>query len=187
MSVIENEKKYLEIILKHEANGVEFLTSHGIVIEEDVKIGRGTQILPGTILKGNTVIGENCVIGPNSMLTDCTIGDGVVFNASQGAESVVEDGAKIGPFTQLRPNSHICKKVKIGDFVEVKNSTVGEGTSIAHLTYIGDSDVDIATAKNSHLDAIGVSWGFRGRKFLEDLNVKQIVDRPIEILNYIEK
>ncbi|MBQ6930448.1 MAG: UDP-N-acetylglucosamine diphosphorylase [Oscillospiraceae bacterium] len=141
MSVIENEKKYLEIILKHESNGVEFLTSHGIVIEEGVKIGRGTQILPGTILKGNTVIGENCVIGPNSMLTDCTIGDGVVFNASQGAESVVEDGAKIGPFTQLRPNSHICKKVKIGDFVEVKNSTVGEGTSIAHLTYIGDSDV----------------------------------------------
>lgn len=53
--------------------------------------------------------------------------------------------------------------------------------------YIGDSDVDIATAKNSHLDAIGVSWGFRGRKFLEDLNVKQIVDKPTEILNYIEK
>ena len=83
MSVIENEKKYLEIILKHEANGVEFLTSHGVVIEETVKIGKGTQILPGTILKGNTVIGENCVIGPNSMLTDCTVGDGVVFNASQ--------------------------------------------------------------------------------------------------------
>ena len=141
MSVIENEKKYLEIILKHEANGVEFLTSHGVVIEETVKIGKGTQILPGTILKGNTVIGENCTIGPNSMLTDCTVGDGVVFNASQGTESIVEDGAKIGPFTQLRPNSHICKKVKIGDFVEVKNSTVGEGTSIAHLTYIGDSDV----------------------------------------------
>ena len=53
--------------------------------------------------------------------------------------------------------------------------------------YIGDSDVDIATAKNSNLDAIGVSWGFRGRKFLENLNVKQIVDNPIEILNYIEK
>ena len=141
MSVIENEKKYLEIIAKHEANGVEFLTSHGVVIDESVTIGKGTQILPGTILRGSTTIGENCVIGPNSMLTDCTVGDGVVFNASQGTESVVEDGAKIGPFTQLRPNSHICKKVKIGDFVEVKNSTVGEGTSIAHLTYIGDSDV----------------------------------------------
>lgn len=141
MSIAEKERYYLDIIEKHAANGVEFFTSHGIVIEPQVVIGKGTQILPGTILRGNTVIGENCVIGPNSMLTDCTIGDGVVFNASQGTESVVEDGAKIGPFTQLRPNSHICKKVKIGDFVEVKNSTVGEGTSIAHLTYIGDSDV----------------------------------------------
>ena len=141
MSVLEKEKKYLETILRHEANGVEFFTTHGIVIDDTVTIGKGTQILPGTILRGNTVIGENCVIGPNSMLTDCTVGNDVVFNASQGSESVVEDGAKIGPFTQLRPNSHICKKVKIGDFVEVKNSTVGEGTSIAHLTYIGDSDV----------------------------------------------
>ena len=141
MTVLEKEKYYLEIIEKHQANGVEFFTSHGIVIDPDVKIGKGTQILPGTILRGNTVIGENCVIGPNSMLTDCTVGNGVVFNASQGSESVVEDEAKIGPFTQLRPNSHICKKVKIGDFVEVKNSTVGEGTSISHLTYVGDSDV----------------------------------------------
>lgn len=141
MSITEKEKFYLDIIEKHEANGVEFFTSHGILIDPEVKIGKGTQILPGTILKGNTVIGENCVIGPNSMLTDCQIGNGVVFNASQASESVVEDDAKIGPFTQLRPNSHICKKVKIGDFVEVKNSTIGEGTSISHLTYVGDSDV----------------------------------------------
>ena len=141
MSIMEKEKFYLDIIEKHEANGVEFFTSHGILIDPEVKIGKGTQILPGTILKGNTVIGENCVIGPNSMLTDCQIGNGVVFNASQASESVVEDDAKIGPFTQLRPNSYICKKVKIGDFVEVKNSTIGEGTSISHLTYVGDSDV----------------------------------------------
>ena len=141
MSVLEKEKFYLDIILEHEKNGVEFFTTHGIVIDPQVKIGKGTQILPGTILRGNTTIGENCVIGPNSMITDCTFGDGVVFNASQAAQSVVEDEAKIGPFTQLRPDSHICKKVKIGDFVEVKNSTVGEGTSISHLTYVGDSDV----------------------------------------------
>ena len=75
------------------------------------------------------------------MLKDTTLGDNVTFNSSQATESVVDDGATVGPFSQLRPNSHICKKVKIGDFVEVKNSTVGEGTSIAHLTYIGDSDV----------------------------------------------
>ena len=97
--------------------------------------------MPGTILLGNTQIGENCTVGPNSMLKDTTLGNNVTFNSSQATESVVDDGATVGPFSQLRPNSHICKKVKIGDFVEVKNSTVGEGTSIAHLTYIGDSDV----------------------------------------------
>ncbi len=141
MSILEQEKFYLDIIDKHIQNGVIFFTSHGIVIEPQVEIGKGTQILPGTILKGNTKIGENCVIGPNSMITDCTVGDSVVLNASQATQSTVEDGAKIGPYTQLRPDTHIEKNVKIGDFVEVKNSTIGEGTSIAHLTYIGDSDV----------------------------------------------
>ena len=141
MNIAENEKKYLEIINRHIENGVVFYTSHGVVIEESVKIGKGTVIMPGTILLGNTQIGENCTVGPNSMLKDTTLGDNVTFNSSQATESVVDDGATVGPFSQLRPNSHICKKVKIGDFVEVKNSTVGEGTSIAHLTYIGDSDV----------------------------------------------
>lgn len=141
MSIVQQEKQYLEIIEKHIQQGVVFFTSHGIIIDPQVKIGKGTQILPGTILRGNTVIGENCVIGPNSMLTDCVLEDNVVFNSSQGTSSTVAQGAKIGPFTQLRPDSHIGKNVKIGDFVEVKNSTIGEGTSIAHLTYIGDSDV----------------------------------------------
>lgn len=141
MDILTNEKKYLDIINRHMANGVIFYTSHGIVIEDDVTIGKGTVILPGTILMGGTVIGENCTIGPNSMLKNCTLGDCVTFNASQGTDSKVANGASIGPFSQLRPNSEIGEKVKIGDFVEVKNSSVGEGTSIAHLTYIGDSDV----------------------------------------------
>ncbi len=141
MSIKENEQKYLDVIDKHMANGVVFFTSHGIIIDENVEIGRGTVIYPGTILLGNTKIGSMCQVGPNSMLKNTVLGDNVTFNSSQATDSVVDEGATIGPFSQLRPNSHICKKVKIGDFVEVKNSTVGEGTSIAHLTYIGDSDV----------------------------------------------
>lgn len=141
MNITEIESKYLEIINKHINNGVIFFTSHGIVIEEGVTIGRGTVIYPGTILMGDTHIGENCTVGPNSMLKNCTLADNVTFNASQGTDSTVDSGATIGPFSQLRPGSHIGAKVKIGDFVEVKNSSVGEGTSIAHLTYIGDSDV----------------------------------------------
>lgn len=141
MTIQEKEKKYLDIINKHMSAGVVFFTSHGIIIDEDVKIGRGTVIYPGTVLLSGTEIGQNCVIGPNSMLKNCKLGDNVTFNSSQGTDSTVGDGAKIGPFSQLRPDSHIGQGVKIGDFVEIKNSTLGPDTSVAHLTYIGDSDV----------------------------------------------
>ena len=122
-------------------NGVEFLCTDGVTIGRNVVIGAGTKILQGTIIKGDTVIGENCVIGPNCLIEDCAVGNGVTLNSVQAYQSRIDDGAKIGPFVHIRPNSHIMAKVKIGDFVEVKNSTVGERTSVSHLTYIGDSDV----------------------------------------------
>ena len=122
-------------------DGVEFTCTDGVTIGRNVVIGAGTKILQGTIIKGDTVIGENCVIGPNCLIEDCAVGNGVTLNSVQAYQSRIDDGAKIGPFVHIRPNSHIMAKVKIGDFVEVKNSTVGERTSVAHLTYIGDSDV----------------------------------------------
>lgn len=122
-------------------NGVEFLCTDGVTIGRNVVIGAGTKILQGTIIKGDTVIGENCTVGPNCLIEDCAVGNGVTLNSVQAYQSRIDDGAKIGPFVHIRPNSHIMAKVKIGDFVEVKNSTVGERTSVAHLTYIGDSDV----------------------------------------------
>lgn len=121
--------------------GVSFVSLDGIIIGRDVKIGEGTEILPGTILKGNTEIGKNCVIGPNCLIENSKIGDNVKLNYVQSYESIVENNVKIGPFVQLRPNSHICDGVKIGDFVEIKNSTIGKKTAVAHLTYVGDSDV----------------------------------------------
>lgn len=75
------------------------------------------------------------------MVRDCTVGDGVTINASQLNESTIGDGVKIGPFAYIRPNCHVGPGVKVGDFVELKNSTIGEGTKISHLTYVGDSDV----------------------------------------------
>lgn len=122
-------------------DGVEFTCTDGVTIGRKVTVGAGTKILQGVILRGNTVIGENCVIGPNCVIEDCTVGNGVVLNSVQAYRSQIDDGAKIGPFVHIRPNSHIMAKVKIGDFVEVKNSVVGERTSISHLTYVGDSDV----------------------------------------------
>ena len=125
----------------HMANGVEFVTTDGVVIAPSVQIGAGTTILPGTILRGYTEIGENCVIGPNTLLEDTFVGDDTVLNAVQAYQSKVHSQVKIGPFTHLRPGSEIKSHVKIGDFVEVKNSVIGEGTAVAHLTYVGDSDV----------------------------------------------
>ncbi len=129
------------IIDKHLDGGVFFSSIDGIEIQPDVQIGIGTQILPGTILRGNTTIGEGCVIGPNCVIDSCTIEEGVQLNYVQAYQSQIEKNVKIGPFVHIRPNSHIKTGVKIGDFVEIKNSTIGEGTAVAHLTYVGDSDV----------------------------------------------
>lgn len=122
-------------------DGVEFTCTDGVTVGRDVKVGRGATILQGVILRGNTVIGENCVIGPNCIIENCEVGSGTVLNSVQAYDSVIEDNVKIGPFVQIRPGSRICRGVKIGDFVEVKNSVIGENTAVAHLTYVGDSDV----------------------------------------------
>lgn len=136
-----NEIARLAIIDKHLENGVEFTCTDGIIIGRDVKIGEGTEILPGTILRGKTVVGERCVVGPNCIVENSILGDEVKLNYVQIYESSVENGVKIGPFVHIRPGSVIKKGVKIGDFVEIKNSVIGENTAVAHLTYIGDSDV----------------------------------------------
>ena len=98
-------------------------------------------MLPGVILRGRTVIGPECELGPNTMIRDCVIGRGVTVNASQLNESTVEEGTKVGPFAYIRPGCHVGREVKVGDFVELKNSTIGDGTKISHLTYVGDSNV----------------------------------------------
>jgi len=122
------------------AEGVDIPVTDGIIISREAKIGKDTQILPGTVIRGNTIIGEGCVIGPNSMLSNATIGDNCHVKATWITDSTLQDDVQIGPFSQVRPNCHISKGVRIGDFVEVKNSNIGENTHASHLTYIGDTD-----------------------------------------------
>lgn len=121
--------------------GVSFITTDGIIIGGDVKIGCDTTILPNTVILGNTEIGKGCIIGANSHIENCKIGDNVQLNNVQAYDSIVENDVKIGPFAQLRPGTTIRQGVKIGDFVEIKNSDIGVNTAVAHLTYVGDSDV----------------------------------------------
>ena len=120
--------------------GVDIPVTDGVIISPEAKIGPDTQILPGTIIKGGTVIGKGCVIGPGSVLEDAEIGDRCVVRSTYITRSVLEEDVQIGPFSQVRPGCRICRGVRIGDFVEVKNSIIGEGTHAAHLTYIGDTD-----------------------------------------------
>lgn len=122
-------------------DGVDIPCTDGVIIGKDVKIGNSTVILPNTIILGNTVIGSGCTIGPNSYLDNAVVGNNVILDNCKILDSEVEDGVDAGPFVKVRANSVLKKGVHIGNFVEVKNSVVGEGSKSAHLTYIGDSDV----------------------------------------------
>lgn len=143
---------------RHMDSGVEIVCADGVMIAPDVVIGQDTTILPGTILKGKTVIGKNCVIGPDTVIEDSTVGDGCQINACQIEKSRLDEKIKIGPFTHVRPNSHLKAGVKIGNFVEVKNSVIDENTAVAHLTYVGDSDV----GKNVNFGCGTVTVNFDG-------------------------
>ena len=129
------------IVKRHIQNGVRVLDPTAVYIDPRVTIGRGTVILPGTILRGETHIGCGCTIGPNAMVRDCTVGDDTEVNASQINESTIGSRTHVGPFAYVRPGCTIGDDIKVGDFVEIKNSTIGDGTKISHLTYVGDSDV----------------------------------------------
>jgi bifunctional UDP-N-acetylglucosamine pyrophosphorylase/glucosamine-1-phosphate N-acetyltransferase len=121
--------------------GVLMMDPGTVYVEPTVSVGAGTLLLPGTILRGNTAVGADCEIGPNTMIVNCIVGDGTVINSSQCNNSTIGSHTKIGPFAYIRPNCTIGDEVKLGDFVETKNSVIGDGTKISHLTYVGDADV----------------------------------------------
>lgn len=130
-----------KIIARHIANGVSMPCTDGIIISNDVVIGENVTILPGTILKGRTVIHDGCKIGPTSYIDGSEIGENCLISLSQVRESRILEGTDIGPFSDVRPGSVIGPNVHVGNYVEVKNSSVAAGTKIAHHTYIGDSDI----------------------------------------------
>ena len=123
------------------AAGVLMMDPAAVYVEDGVEVGAGTMLLPGTILRGGTVIGSGCTIGPQTMITGCTVADNCTVNASQCEESTLERDCQIGPYTHIRPHCVVGAGSKIGAFVQLKNCNLGAGTKMAHLTYVGDSDV----------------------------------------------
>ena len=122
-------------------SGVTIIDPERTYIEDGVKIGRDSVVLPGTVLEGDTVIGADCVIGPDTKLKNTIIGDGTEVVKSVGLDCVVGENTTVGPFAYLRPDTKVGNHCRIGDFVELKNSAIGDGTKVSHLTYVGDSDV----------------------------------------------
>ena len=129
------------INLFHMENGVTLINPSSIYIENDVVIGRDTVIYPQNLITGNTKIGENCIIHSENKILNSIIKDDVVIKSSFIEDSFIDEKTTIGPYAHLRPKSKLGKKVKIGNFVEVKNSTMGIGSKASHLSYVGDSDI----------------------------------------------
>ena len=126
---------------KHMYSGVTIIDPNNTYIEDSVTIGRDTVIYPNTYLQEGTAIGSRCIIGPNSRIINSAISNNVTVESSKVIESVIDDGTTVGPFAYLRPGSALGKNVKIGDFVEVKKSTIGDNSKSSHLSYIGDAEV----------------------------------------------
>ena len=137
----KNQTAQLEITERHEKSGVQFVSIDGVGISPFAEISPGAVIYQGTIIRGKSKIGANTVLGPNTLIDSSTIGENCVINSTQIYSSTIEDEVRIGPYCHIRPNCVIKRGVKIGDFVEIKNSNIGENTHASHLTYIGDSDV----------------------------------------------
>lgn len=126
---------------KHMDNGITLIDPNSTYIGADVIIGKDTIIYPGNVIEGNTVIGERCTLYPNSRISNATIENEVEIQSSVVLNSKIGSNTTVGPFAYIRPDSVIGNHVKIGDFVEVKKSVIGNNTKVSHLTYIGDAEV----------------------------------------------
>lgn len=152
------------------------INADGLYIEPSVKVGKNVTFYGNSFLFGETVIGDNCVIYPNNFVKDSVIGAGctlypnnyiensvieenVKIKSSDIAEAKVETGAEVGPFSRLRPKAVVGKNAKVGNFVEIKNAVLGEGSKASHLTYVGDADI----GKDCNIGCGAIFVNYNGR------------------------
>jgi bifunctional UDP-N-acetylglucosamine pyrophosphorylase/glucosamine-1-phosphate N-acetyltransferase len=143
----------------HQRAGVTIVDPASTVIEADVAIGTDTTVEPSTFLRGSTRIGRTCSIGPLTTIIDSTLADGVTVRQSHLHGATADEGATIGPFAYLRPNAVLGEGAKAGTFVEIKNSTVGAGSKVPHLSYVGDTEI----GEQSNLGAGTITANYDGR------------------------
>ena len=121
--------------------GVSILDPQSTYIEPDVQIGQDTVILPNTFLQGKTIIGKNCLIGPGTRVDNSLIGDHCEIEFSVVEESTLEESVDVGPFSHLRRGAHLAAGVHVGNFGEIKDSYLGEGSKMGHFSYVGNAQI----------------------------------------------
>lgn len=150
------QRKNKELML----SGVTIVDPATTRVDAGVEIGQDTVIYPFTIIEGKTIIGSECQIGPSCRIQDCRIGDGAQIQYSVLVGSSFGQGCKVGPFAYIRPDSTLGNNVKIGDFVEVKKSKIGDGSKVPHHTYLGDSSL----GTNVNIGAGTITCNYDGEK-----------------------
>lgn len=136
-------EKELRLRMLHQLmmDGVTIIDPQNTYIDRGVMIGPDSVVLPGTIIEGNCRLGENCRIGPYTRLKDVQAGDNVTIENSIILESTLGNNVTVGPFAYVRPGTLLRDNVKIGDFVEIKKSVIGNGSKVPHLSYVGDAQI----------------------------------------------
>lgn len=145
---------------RHMAAGVTMLDPDLVWIGPDVTIARDVELLQNVTLMGATSIGEDSVIGPDTRLTDTQVGCGCVVDETVAVEAQIDDGATCGPRAYLRPAAHLCEDAKAGTHVEIKKSTVGKGSKVPHLSYIGDTTI----GEGVNIGAGSITCNYDGKK-----------------------
>ena len=148
------------ILEGHAREGVTFLSPQSTRVEAHVTIGEDSVIGPGVSLVGRTRVGAGAEIGPHTTATDAVIGDAATVLHSYLVDCEVHDGATVGPFAYLRPSAVVREGAKVGTFVEVKNSDIGRGAKVPHLSYLGDADV----GEEANVGAGTITANYDGRQ-----------------------
>src|SRR2546423_2406771 len=148
------------IVREHAVAGVTFTAPQTAAIDAEVQIGEDTVIGPGVSLLGSTRVGARCAIGPNVTTSDATLGDDVAVSHAGLTDCRVADRVTLGPFAYLRPGTEVGEGAKIGTYVEIKNSVIGAGAKVPHLSSIGDADV----GEGANIGASAITANYDGRE-----------------------
>jgi bifunctional UDP-N-acetylglucosamine pyrophosphorylase/glucosamine-1-phosphate N-acetyltransferase len=141
-------------------DGVTVVDPAATYIDASCVVEPDAVLLPGTHLEGSTSVASGAVVGPNTRLIDTTVGPAAQVTFSVAVSAIIGPGAQVGPFSYLRPQAQLDERAKAGAFVEVKQSVIGEGSKVPHLSYIGNTTI----GKNSNIGAATVTVNYDGRR-----------------------